>query len=233
MVDLSLFNDTNFSVNLFTGFLQFVSIAGLLILLPFFLSDTLDYSIREVGFLLASIPVTLGILAPLSGTLSDRLGTRPVTVAGLVLTLIGYVMAVNIFGVNTTALQFIMVGLVIGAGIGLFQSPNNSAVLGSVPPERLGITSGMLTITRITGQIVGIAVLGTVWATRTTSYAGGGTAESAPPDAQAAGLTDTLIVAVGLILIATVVAVLAWRSERQRGVETLDDVASHGTSVGE
>jgi EmrB/QacA subfamily drug resistance transporter len=215
MVDLGLFRDRNFSANLATGFIQFVAIAGVLILLPFFLENTLGYSIRTVGLLLASIPVTLGILAPISGALSDRLGTRPVTVAGLIVSTIGFAIAASLFGLDTTPLQFIGAGLVIGAGIGLFQSPNNSAILGAVPPNRLGITSGMLTINRITGQIVGIAVLGTVWASRTTAYAGGGTAESAAPTYQAHGLTDTLVVTTVLCLVAVGIAIAAWRSERR------------------
>lgn len=214
MVDLSLFRSSDLSVNLFTGFLQFVSIAGLLILLPFYLTDTLGYSTREAGLLLAAVPITLGVLAPLSGSLSDRLGTRPVTIAGLVVTLVGYVIARFVYGVDTTAVAFIAVGLIVGAGIGLFQSPNNSAILGSVPRERLGITSGMLTINRISGQIVGIAVVGTIWATRTSIYAGGGTAESADPVYQAMGLSDTLVVLIGLMALASVVAVVAWWRER-------------------
>jgi hypothetical protein len=107
---------------------------------------------------------------------------------------------------------------VIGAGFGLFQSPNNSAILGAVPQDRLGITSGMLTINRITGQIVGIAVLGTIWATRTTAYAGGGTAESADPSAQALGLRDTLVVVTLISIVGLVAAVMAWRRDRRDGI---------------
>lgn len=228
MVDLSLFRSTDLTVNLFTGFLQFVSIAGLLLLLPFYLSDTLGYTTREVGFLLAAVPITLGILAPLSGALSDRLGTRPVTVAGLMVTLLGYVTARFVFGIDTTAAEFVVVGLIVGAGIGLFQSPNNSAILGSVPRDRLGITSGMLTINRISGQIVGIAVIGTIWATRTAFHAGGGTAESAAPVYQAKGLSDTLVVLVGLMVVATSVAVVAWwRGRNAQAAHPTDIVASH------
>ena len=226
MVDLGLFTDRHFSVNLVTGFLQVVSSAGLLILLPFYLSDVLGYDTRAVGLLLASVPVTLGILAPISGSLSDRWGTRPVTVAGLAVSVVGFALAASLFGVATTALQFVATGLVIGAGIGLFQSPNNSAILGAVPVERLGITSGMLTINRITGQIVGIAVLGTVWATRTTAYAGGGTAEDAPAIDQAMGLRDTLVIVTIIATVALGVAIAAWWTERRR-VDT-----AHGTVSG-
>ncbi len=219
MVDLSLFEDRDLSVNLTMGFLQFVAIAGLFLILPFYLEDVLGFSTRVVGLLLASVPVTLGIIAPFSGALSDRLGTRPVTTAGVVVTFAGFALAALLYDTETSALQFVLAGLVIGAGFGLFQSPNNSAILGSVPPSRLGITSGLLTINRITGQIVGIAVLGTIWAARTVSYAGGGTAESAPPAAQAAGLTDTLVVTAALSLLAVGIGLVAWRRSRE-GVAT-------------
>jgi EmrB/QacA subfamily drug resistance transporter len=218
MVDLTLFRNRNLSVNLFIGFLQFVSIAGVILILPFYLSDALGFTTREVGLLLASIPITLGVLAPVSGTLSDRLGTRLVTVTGLVVTALGFGLAAFLYTTDTTVVQFVVAGLVIGAGFGLFQSPNNSAILGAVPQDRLGITSGMLTINRITGQIVGIAVLGTVWATRTSAYAGGGTAESADPSAQALGLRDTLVVVTLISIVGLVAAVLAWRRDRRDGI---------------
>jgi len=215
MVDLTLFQHRDFTVNLVTGFATFVTIAGLLILLPFYLGDVLGYGTREIGLLLAAVPITLGILAPLSGSISDRLGTRPVTVAGLAVLAIGYTLAAFGYGLDTSAAGFVAIGLVIGAGMGIFQSPNNSAILGTVPGDRLGITSGMLTINRITGQIIGIAVLGTLWAARTTSYAGGGSAESAPAAAQASGLSDTLTVAAALVLAALVLAIWAWRRDRK------------------
>ncbi len=220
MVDLTLFSNRNFTVNLVTGFVTFVAIAGLLILLPFYLGDVLGYDTRAIGLLLAAVPITLGITAPLSGSFSDRIGTRPVTVGGLAVLTLGYAIAAAVFGTETSAVAFVAVGLVIGAGMGIFQSPNNSAILGSVPPNRLGIASGMLTINRITGQIVGIAVLGAVWAGRTTGYAGGGTAESAPASAQANGLSDTLVVTTVLCGLALVLALWTWRRERNLGLAT-------------
>ena len=209
-------------MNLTTGFLQFVSISGLLLLLPFYLTNVLGYDVREVGLLLAAVPITLGITAPISGSLSDRLGTRPVTVAGLVIAGGGFLLSYLLLDTTTTAPEFVLAGAVIGVGVGIFQSPNNSAILGSVPPQRLGITSGMLTITRISGSIIGIAVLGTIWATRTTGYAGGGTAESAPADAQAAGLTDTLIVIVGIAVVAVALGAWAWMKDRSDGIASDD-----------
>jgi EmrB/QacA subfamily drug resistance transporter len=211
MVDLEVFADADLSVNLVTGFITFVGLSGLLLLLPFYLTDVLGYGPRSVGLLLGAVPLSLGIVAPFSGSLSDRIGSRPVTVAGLGILTVGFGLGAFALTPQTTALVFIAVGLTIGVGMGIFQSPNNSAILGAVPPHRLGIASGMLTINRLTGFITGVAVIGTVWAARTVSYAGGGTADQAPAAAQAAGLSDTLTLTAALLAAALVLGAWTWR----------------------
>jgi hypothetical protein len=115
----------------------------------------------------------------------------------------------------TTATAIFVVGLIVGLGIGIFHSPNNSAILGAVPHTKLGITSGMLSITRITGTVTGIAVLGTLWAARTVSYAGGGTAADAPAAAQAAGFADVMTAAA--VILAGSFALGWWAWLRPRG----------------
>ncbi len=216
MLDLTLFRNRLLSVNLITGWITFIGIAGLLILLPFYLQDVLGYEPREIGLLLAAAPVTLGIMAPISGIISDRVGPRPVTVAGLAILVVAYLFAMTL-GVDTTALHYIAVMIPIGIGMGVFQSPNNSAVMGSVPQQRLGVTSGMLAITRITGQITGIAVLGAIWAARVAAITGSpGDASDAPPTAQAAALQDTILVVVIAMAGALALAAWGWRLERRQ-----------------
>jgi len=214
MLNLRLFKSRDLTVNLVTGFIGFFALAGMLLLLPFYLTDVIGLSPRGIGFVLGAIPITMGIVAPMSGTLSDRIGPRPVTVAGLGLMTIAYSIAGFWLEGATTALIVVIVGLIIGLGFGIFQSPNNSAILGSVPQSELGITSGMLTINRTTASVTGIAVLGALWAARTAVYAGGGEVADAPAIAQAAALADTMIVAAVLVGIALLLALWAWRSKQ-------------------
>ncbi|MEA3502109.1 MAG: MFS transporter, partial [Actinomycetota bacterium] len=181
---------------------------------PFYLTDVIGLSPRGIGFVLGAIPITMGIVAPMSGTLSDRIGSRPVTVAGLALMTIAYGIAGFWFEGATTALAVVIVGLIIGLGFGVFQSPNNSAILGSVPLDQLGVTSGMLTINRTTASLTGIAVLGALWASRTAVYAGGGETADAPAAAQAAALADTMVVAAVLVGAALLLGLWAWRSKQ-------------------
>lgn len=217
MIDLKLFRNVLFSVNLVTGFLTFVAIAGVFILLPFYLEEVLNYNTQQVGFLLAAIPVGLGIFAPISGALSDRFGTRPITVLGLITLLVGYV-ALTSLSTETTTWGYILRLIPIGIGMGIFQSPNNSAIMGTVPRERLGVASGLLSITRTLGQTVGIAILGALWASRVMFYtggflAGGATAASGP--AQVAGLHDTLVVVTILIFLGLALSVWGLVQERR------------------
>ena len=208
MIDLDLFRDRDLSIGLATGFITFVAIAGTVILMPFYLENVLAYTPRQVGFLLAVVPISVGLTAPVSGALSDRLGTRPITLVGLGILVVGY-LALSTLTTETDVTGYLLRFLPVGIGMGVFQSPNNSAVMGAAPQGRLGIVSGMLAITRTLGQTTGIAVLGAIWAGRVMGAAGRplpGGATAAPAAAQVAGLQDTFVVIVGLVGAAFLVA---------------------------
>jgi EmrB/QacA subfamily drug resistance transporter len=216
MIELRIFRESLLSINLVTGLIAFISIAGTLILMPFYLENILGYTPGEVGLLLAVVPVALGITAPIAGALSDRVGTRPITVLGLVMLVIGYYL-ISSLGAHTTVIGYILRFLPVGIGMGIFQSPNNSAIMGSVPKSQLGIAGGLLAITRTLGQTVGVAVLGAVWASRVAYYAGDapqGGAPSAPVGAQLAGLHDAFLAVVFLITLALLLSVWALVKER-------------------
>lgn len=162
MIDLSLFRNGWFSVNLVTGFMTFVASAGTILMLPFFLQDILGLSPRTTGLLLAVNPAAIGIVAPISGALSDRIGSRKLTTLGLLFLILGY-WSVSKITQQTPLLEFAFRILPIGLGMGIFQSPNNSAVMGAAPRGRLGVVSGMLSISRTLGQMVGISLISAAW----------------------------------------------------------------------
>ncbi|MEZ4770104.1 MAG: MFS transporter [Caldilineales bacterium] len=220
MVDLNLFRNLQFSLNLATGALTFVAIAAVVFLLPFYLELALGLPVSQVGILMASTPLVLAVLGPLSGSLSDRFGTRPVSVIGLAILALGYLVA-STMDASTTPVGFILRMLLIGIGMGVFQSPNNSAIMGAAPRNRLGIASGMLSITRTLGQTAGIALLGALFATLLTVYAGQPTdVSAASPEVIANALHDQFLLVAGLIGIGLVLSLLAWRRERRQAAQT-------------
>ena len=217
MIELGLFRNTLFSINLVTGLATFVSMGGTIILMPFYLENVLGYGTRQVGLLMATIPLALSVVAPISGALSDRVGTRPITVLGLLSMLLGF-LALTTLGPETATLGYILRFLPIGVGMGIFQSPNNSAVMGAVPRERLGVASGLLSITRTLGQTMGIAVLGALWASRVFFHSGAAVATgatAAPAADQVAGLHDTFLVVMGLLAVALSLSLWGLVKERR------------------
>ncbi len=196
MIDLRLFKNLLFSTSLATGFITFIATAGTILLMPFYLENVLGYTPRQVGLLLAVVPLATGVIAPISGSLSDRFGSRRITVLGLSILVLGF-LAVSTLDAQTSALGYVLRFLPVGIGLGVFQSPNNSAIMGAAPHHRLEIASGMLAVNRTLGQTTGIAILGALWSRFVFIAAGSDPAilsagvTAAPPDAQVAGLQKT------------------------------------------
>lgn len=219
MVDLHLFRNVLFSVNLVTGVLVFIAMAGSTFLMPFYLNNVLGYPMQQVGLLLAVVPVGLGLMGPLAGLLSDRFGTRAICVAGLLLLTVGFVL-ISTLSTDTTRSGYILRYALVGLGIGLFNAPNNSAIMGAAPRERLGIASGLIALARVLGQTAGVATLGALWASRVqaaTSIPVGADVTSAPPSALVAGLHDAFLLGAAVVGLALLLALAALRLEnRQR-----------------
>lgn len=215
MIDLRMFKNLLFSVNLATGFLSFVALAGVMILIPFYLENILRFDTIHVGLLMGIVPVMLGIISPFSGALSDRAGTRPITIAGLAVLLIGYLIASTLSS-DTSVFGYLIRMFAIGLGMGVFISPNNSAIMGVAARSKLGIVSGFMAITRTLGQTVGVALMGAIWASRTLSYAGeaiGRGVTSAPVNAQIAALHDTFHFAAALLALSLLLGIWAYFHE--------------------
>ncbi|MEA2003073.1 MAG: DHA2 family efflux MFS transporter permease subunit [Actinomycetota bacterium] len=215
MLDLKLFSNRLLTINLLTGWMTFFAIAGLFILVPFYLENVLGATPREVGLLIAPAPLLLGLSAPVSGAFSDRVGPRRVLVVGLVI-LVGAYSLMLLLRPDSPTWLIMVVMAPAGLGMGIFQSPNNSAIMGSAAAERLGITSAMLTITRNTGQLTGIAVLGAVWALRVSAHYGAPIdTQIAPAAAQAAALRDVGVVNTTIVAIALLLSLWGLAEERR------------------
>lgn len=208
MVDLRLFQDMLFSVNLLTGFLSFVASAGTILLMPFYLQDVLGLPPARLGLVMGVVPLLVGVIAPFSGRLSDRVGSRILTTIGLAILLIGY-LAVGTLGTETTVWGYVVRFAPVGIGLGFFQSPNNSAIMGAAPRNRLGVASGLLSVMRTLGQTTGVALLGSIWASQMRVYAGAGTANILPTAIEVLALHDALRLAAGLILVSLLLSIWA------------------------
>jgi MFS family permease len=103
--------------------------------------------------------------------LADRIGTRWLAATGLAVACVGLVLLSQL-GPDDSTFDIIWRLVVVGAGQALFQSPNNSALMGAAPREQQGIASGFLATGRVIGQSVSVALAGAVFASWGGSAAG-------------------------------------------------------------
>lgn len=217
MIDLRLFQNPLFSLNLIMSVLVFISLSGGFIM-PFFLQMAQGRPPSEVGLMMVLIPLSMGLVAPFAGALSDRFGPQGLSLLGLVI-LAGGCLAVGTLTLDSPWWGFALRVLPVGLGVGLFQAPNNSAIMGAVPRERLGVASGLLNYSRVFGQSTGLPLVGAIF----TVFMASAAIEpvrtdfaAAPPEALLAGITGAYNLQALLILAAIVLGIAAWIIDRRQ-----------------
>ena len=136
-------------------------------LLPFYLEELQGFDTLRSGLLLTPLPLTLALVAPASGALADRVGSRWLAPLGLAISCAGLLLLSGLTQASSIA-YLVLCLIVTGIGQGFFQSPNARAIMGAAPPDELGVASGVLATGRVIGQSLSVAVAGAVF----TSFGG-------------------------------------------------------------
>jgi EmrB/QacA subfamily drug resistance transporter len=176
---LSLFRIWGFSAGSAALFSSFMSQQALVFLMPFYLQLVRGQSARAAGVLLTAVFLAMAVVAPVSGRLSDRYGSRGLSTAGLLIVGAGFLLLARVTTANQSDLPLIGTFVVLGIGMGLFQSPNNNFIFASVPRDQYGIASGFIATIRNAGASLGIAVWGAIMTSKLSSHGFAGDLEAA------------------------------------------------------
>lgn len=217
MLDLSLFQNPLVTLPLGMSVLVFITGASGFIM-PFFFQSAQGRSVTEMGLLMMILPASMAVTAPVSGSLADRFGSRGISMLGLFV-LLGGCLALGTLTARTPWWGYLLRTLPVGLGIGIFQAPNNSAIMGQMPSHRLGVGSGLANYARVFGQSTGLPLVGTMFSALVVSSGQVGQRAdftNAPPDALAAGVAGVFRWLGALLVVAIVLAIWAWRIESKR-----------------
>lgn len=162
MMKLELFELRNFWVGSVIAFVIAFGMFGIFFPITLFLQGVLDYSPIRAGLMMTPMSVMIMIAAPLSGRLSDRIGSRWILTGGLTLVTLGILLIIMAISVDTTWQSLLPALLVTGTGMGMTFAPMTAAAMREVPTRIAGSASGILNTTRNVGQVLGIAVLGSL-----------------------------------------------------------------------
>jgi EmrB/QacA subfamily drug resistance transporter len=156
LVDLRLFRRRLFIASLGASCLSFWMGAAHTFVMPFFLQDILEFSPAKAGMFIFPIALTVMVAAPLGGRFSDRVGVRIPATLGLTLTALT-VFSFTFLKPSASDLDILWRQIVLGVGISLFNPANNSAIIGSLPREKVGLASSFLALSRNLGMVIGVA----------------------------------------------------------------------------
>jgi MFS family permease len=218
MIELALFRNNLFTLSLLMGFFSFALLGGFF-LIPFYLQVAKGYAMQQVGFMMMIVPLLMGMVAPPSGWLSDYLGTRVICLFGLLLMLAGAV-SISFLSMETSVMGYLFRVAPMGIGMGIFFSPNNSAIMGSVPPQRLGVASGLMALSRNLGTTVWMPIMGAVFTAIVLSSSGMpylNDVIDASAQAIVKGVAGAYRIAAMIVLVSTILAFISLFAEKKKG----------------
>jgi MFS family permease len=138
--------------------------------MPFYLEEVLGLDPEHAGFLMSAIPLTVFVVAPISGHLSDRLGTRYLCAFGALISALALLMMGGAIGAglreSTAHFKVVIALLAVGLSSGLFQSPNNVALMSAIQTNKLGVASAVMATIRNLGLVTGTGIAAKVFSWR-------------------------------------------------------------------
>ncbi len=165
VLNLSLFKSRVFRNGNIAAFLTIVGMSSLMLLMPFYLQNVRNHSSLTIGLVMTAIPITMFIAAPIAGRLADTYGSRVLAVLGCALMSASLLLMGSTWGgifeqpdMGQSIANVVAHLCLMGAGFGIFQSPNSKAVLSDVETDKLGMASALLATVRNLGLVTGTAL---------------------------------------------------------------------------
>lgn len=158
IVQLRLFRDKLFTLANLSGLLNGIARGAVLFLLIFFLQGPYGQDPLRAGLLLTPFGAAFMLIGPMSGRLSDRVGSRLLTPIGLGISSLG-LLGLSTIGPSTPYWILALFMALMGGGSGFFVSPNTNAIMSSVQPQTRGAAAGILAMLNNTGSMLSIAIV--------------------------------------------------------------------------
>ncbi len=162
LVPLDLLRRVSFRVSVVASVVIFIGQSTALVALPFYLQHNLNLTPLATGLYLLPWPLSVALVGPIAGRLSDKVATSWLCLLGGILLFAGLASA-TLWTASAPPFAFPICMAICGAGFGLFNVPNNRNMFMSAPPERSGAAGGLQGVARLTGQTFGAVAVGTLF----------------------------------------------------------------------
>ncbi|MBI3795443.1 MAG: MFS transporter [Deltaproteobacteria bacterium] len=170
VVDLSLFRRPAFTVANLLNVLANCATFAIWLLVPYYIVNALGYSAFTGGVLLMTCPLATALAAPLAGWLSDRLGTSLLSTLGLGTAALG-LWCISRLEAASSSLSVALTLALVGLGLGIFQTPNMSFIMGAIPRVQQGVAGSMSQMMRTLGVVLGVTGASMLFGSRRAVHA--------------------------------------------------------------
>ncbi len=210
MVEFRFFKDRNFVGAVVVALIITFAMMGVFFFLALYMQNILRYTPLEAG--VRFLPSTLMIVgvAPVAGRMADRFGPRWLIAVGLIVVAASLYTFTGI-AVDSSYTDLLPGFVLLGIGIALTMSPMTSAAMNAVAVEKAGIASGVLSMFRMVGGSLGVAVTGAIF-----QGVAGSSFETASPQLFVEGLSDAMMVSSLVALLGAAIAIAAIRAKPRR-----------------
>jgi MFS family permease len=159
IVDLKLFYDSrSFSFSSLAAYISYLSSFSISFLMSLYLQYAKGLSPTKAGIYLMAQPVIQAMLTPISGKLSDTTAPWKLASKGIATIMVAILVFALTLSDATPEILLILTMAATGVGFAFFSAPNTNAIMSAVPTKRLGQASGVITVTRLCGQISSMAI---------------------------------------------------------------------------
>jgi len=162
MMDVRVFRDHVYTTAIITLFAVLFSIYGLMLVLTQYLQNVRDYSPERAGVVLLAFTGPMIVLSPVAGAMAAKDGGRRPTLVGVTSLILG--LLVIFFGIGRPLILIVIGLLLVSVAAGLSLSPTTNVAMSSIPPDRAGMASGIMSAQRALGSTAGFAIMGSVLA---------------------------------------------------------------------
>ncbi len=151
-----------FTLPLLSAVVIFAGLFTLVFIMPFYLMNPAGYSERESGYIMMALFISLFFVAPVSGSLSDRIGSQLLCTLGMGILSLAFFFIAKL-PPQAPGISIAWRLMLAGAGIAIFLSPNSAATMNAVPQKHRGIAASTVAAARNLGMVLGVAMAGAIF----------------------------------------------------------------------
>ena len=208
MLPLALFRNGTYTGANLVVLLVALAMFGVFFFVSLYMQNILGYSPVQTGAAFLPLTVLIILVAPIAGRTSDRIGSRGLMTAGMILVATQLILFSRL-SIDSTFWNLLPGLLIGGVGMALTMTPSAAAATRSVPVDKSGVGSAVLNSARQVGGTMGVAIMGAIMA----SEIGG----NPTPEAFMRGFERALLVAAGIAIVGAVVAYALVRPHAEAG----------------